>query len=187
MSCKCIPFLHESKSQPWFCCSSWLQQTCKKEMFCLLPVSLHLSTSISDRVPALKWILLWLDLHLVFNQLPERSRRTSLKTNTNAIHQLLCVCVFVCLFFTHIWLSFTLAEVLHAHNTRMHTDTGSFALETRHLPISVPIIHHRALNMQIVLISVLGEGITYSNVPSLFKFALIYIHIADSMPASLLY
>lgn len=95
---------------------------------------------------------------------------------------LLVICLFVC--FLHTWLSFTLAEfILHARNTRMHANTGSFALETRHLPISVPIIHHQALNMQIVLISVLGEGITYSNVPSLFKFTLIYIHINDSMPA----
>lgn len=32
-------------------------------------------------------------------------------------------------------------------------------------PISVPVIHHKALNMQIVLISVLGDSKTYSNVP----------------------
>lgn len=143
--------------------------------------------------------LLWLKLRLVFNQSPEHSspfssqciRTQPAEYQPNPSTVLLVIFSFFFLFFTHRWLSFTLADFIYACT---HTNTGYSAIQTCTMTvfsgdrsISVTIIHHQVLNMQIVLISMQGDSITYSNVPPLFKFTLIYIHITDPMPALLLY
>lgn len=51
--------------------------------------------------------------------------------------------------------------------------------------ISVPTIHHKALNMQIILISVLGDRITYSNVSLYLNSpSFIFISLIQDRPSS---
>ncbi len=76
--------------------------------------------------------------------------------------------------------------------THMQTDTSYPAKSTRTIALipanlsnSVSAIHHQALNMQIILISVLGVSITHSNVPLYLNlFLFIFISLFQDRPRS---
>lgn len=80
------------------------------------------------------------------------------------------------------------------HTTHTHTNTGNSALYRDRgtimlfpgdLSVSATIIHHQALNMQMVLISVLGGSMTYSNVPLyLNSLSFIFISLIQCWPCS---
>lgn len=136
---------------------------------------------------------------MVFNQLPEhsspfgaqstRTQQAEYRPNpSTALLVMFCLFLITQMTFIHpCRLSFACTQ-----HTQMHTNaaysvmqTGNVWLFPGDLYISVAVIHHQAVNIQVVLISVLGNSTTYSNVPVYFiPHSFIFISLIRCRPCS---